>query len=84
MSESTRRCAVDEADGSWFVVEFRAAEHEKRAADEEAKRDDLDTKRRGAMSGDQHQDARHERDDEQHERLTGGLGALWTTRTTRC
>jgi hypothetical protein len=58
-------------DGAWFVLQFRAAEREEHAADQETKRGDLDTEGGGGLSGNQQQDARHQRDDEEHEGLTG-------------
>ena len=76
--EPTRRCTVDDFDGSWFVLQLRAAEHDKHAAHEETKRRDLDTEGRCGLARNQQQEPRHQRDDEEHEGLTGtasvGLG----------
>jgi hypothetical protein len=69
--EQARRYAVDDDDGSWLIFELHAAEREEHPAREQTTRGDLDTKRRSALPGNQQQDARHQRYDEEHERLTG-------------
>jgi hypothetical protein len=46
-------------------------EREQHAAHEHSEHDDLDTERRRTLPRNHEQDAAHERDDKQHERLAG-------------
>ena len=66
-----RREAVDDDQGARLAFELPGVEQHEHAADEEAEHADLDTERCRALSGDQQQDARQQRDDEEDESLTG-------------